>query len=311
MAERITGIFAPNLVPLDDHRQINEPELRRFIDWLIERGVHGLFVNGSTGEFTRFTEEERWRIVRVVCEQAKGRVPVIAGAGEAHVGQTLAACEAYLDYGARAAAIVSPYYFKLSQGAIGAYFREIATRSPIDLLLYNIPAFASPMSLETIRRLAELPRVIGIKESSGDMGFMLRLLAAVRGDRPEFSVMTGSEAVLVPMLLMGVDGGTHSIANVVPEALRQLYDWVGAGNVRDARAMQQRLVELLDLCLAAEFPEGLRLGAAMRGFQMGTGRQPLPLPVPFDSTRVAELIATLCRGRFCPELLAAPPPDSR
>src|SRR5687768_17411987 len=118
MAKRITGIFAPNLVPLDGNGNINEPELRRFIDWLIERGVHGLFVNGTRGEFTRSTAEERRRPVRVVCDQVTGRVPVIAGAGEAHVGETLAACEAYLGYGARAVAIVSPFYFKLSQEAI-------------------------------------------------------------------------------------------------------------------------------------------------------------------------------------------------
>src|SRR5688500_19821945 len=89
MADRITGIFAPNLVPLDNRGEINEPELRRFVDWLIERGVHGLFVNGTTGEFTRFTAEERRRIAQVVCEQAKGRVPVVAGTGEPNVRETL------------------------------------------------------------------------------------------------------------------------------------------------------------------------------------------------------------------------------
>jgi 4-hydroxy-tetrahydrodipicolinate synthase len=293
MAERITGIFAPNLVPLDGRGEINEPELRRLIDWLIERGVHGLFANGSTGEFTRFTAQERRRIVRIVCEEAKGRVPVIAGAGEAHVGETLAACEAYLGYGARAAAIVSPYYFRLGQEAIEAYFREIAARSPIDVLLYNIPAFASPMSLETIRRLAELPRVIGIKESSGDVGFMLRLLAAVRRDRPEFSVLTGSEAVLVPMLLMGVDGGTHSIANVVPEVLRRIYDAIVARQVEEAEVMQRGVLKLLDALLSLEFPEGFRKGAQMRGFEMGTGRQPLPATTGFDAARVANLLRAL------------------
>lgn len=310
MADRITGIFAPNLVPLDDHGEINEPELRRFVDWLIQRGVHGLFVNGTTGEFTRFTAEERRRIAQIVCEQAKGRVPVIAGTGEPNVRETLRACETYLGYGARAAAVVSPYYFKLGQEAIEAYFREIAERSPIDLLLYNIPVFASPMSLETIRRLSELPRVVGIKESSGDIGFMLRLLATARRDRPEFSVLTGSEAVLVPMLLIGVDGGTHSIANVVPEVLRCMFDAVRAGKIAEAESMQHGMNDLLDALLEAEFPEGFRMGAVLRGFRMGQGRQPLP-PLQYDSARVAKLIEKLTRGRFCPELLSSPPSPGR
>ena len=99
---RLTGIFTPNLVPLDQHGEINERELRRYVDWLIERGVHGLYPNGSTGEFTRFTAEERRRIVEVVADQAGGRVPILAGAAEANVKETLAACENYARMGARA-----------------------------------------------------------------------------------------------------------------------------------------------------------------------------------------------------------------
>jgi 4-hydroxy-tetrahydrodipicolinate synthase len=294
MAERITGIFAPNLVPLDDQGDVNEPELRRFVDWLIERGVHGLFVNGTTGEFTRFTPDERRHVVRIVCEQANGRVPVVAGTGEPNVRETLRACETHLACGARAAAVVSPYYFKLGQEAIEAYFREIAAQSPIDVLLYNIPACASPMSLDTIRRLSELPRVIGIKESSGDVGFMLRLLAAVRRDRPDFSVLTGSEAVLVPMLLTGVDGGTHSIANVVPEALRTMYDAVRGGRLNEAAEMQARVIELLDVLMAAEFPEGFRAAVEIRGFRTGKGRQPTGAQ-PIDPARVRSAIRAVLR----------------
>src|SRR5437867_3407468 len=92
MAAKLQGIFTPTLVALDERGDINEPELRRFISWLIEHGVHGLYPNGSTGEFTRFTAEERRRIVRIVCEEARGRVPVLAGAAEANVKETIAAC---------------------------------------------------------------------------------------------------------------------------------------------------------------------------------------------------------------------------
>src|SRR5437588_6500635 len=126
MPHKLTGIFTPNLVPLDSRGNINEDELRRYVDWLIDRGVHGLYPNGSTGEFTRFTVEERRRIVQVVCEQCRGRVPVLAGAAEANVRETLAACEVYAGYGARAVAIVSPFYYKLSPESVYAYFREIA-----------------------------------------------------------------------------------------------------------------------------------------------------------------------------------------
>ncbi len=155
MSAKLQGIFTPTLVPLDENNQINESELRRFISWLIESGVHGLYPNGSTGEFTRFTAEERRRIVQIICEECGGRVPVLAGAAEANVKETLAACEAYAAMGALAVAIVSPFYYRLSPESVYAYFAEIARNSPIDITLYNIPMFASPIDVPTIRRLAE------------------------------------------------------------------------------------------------------------------------------------------------------------
>lgn len=88
MTDKIHGIFSPHMVPLDDQGEIDEAELRRYIDWLIERGVHGLYPNGSTGEFTRFTPEERQQIVRIVCDQTAGRVPILAGAAEANIKET-------------------------------------------------------------------------------------------------------------------------------------------------------------------------------------------------------------------------------
>src|ERR1035441_131482 len=224
MSAKLRGIFTPTLVPLDARGQINETELRRFISWLIDRGVHGLYPNGSTGEFTRLTAEERNRIVKIVCDETRGRVPVLAGAAEANVKETLNACAAYADMGAEAVAIVSPYYFRLSPESVYAYFAEIARHSPIDVTLYNIPAFASPIDVPTIRRLAEFPRVVGIKDSSGDLAFMMRMIAAVRPLRPDFCFLTGWEAVLVPMMMLGCDGGTHASGNAVPEVTRRIYD---------------------------------------------------------------------------------------
>src|SRR5580693_8417281 len=125
MSQKLSGIFTPTLVPLDARGRINETELRRFVSWLIERGVHGLYPNGSTGEFTRFTAEERRRIVEITCDECAGRVPVLAGAAEANVNETIGACEAYHQMGAQAVAIVSPFYYRLSAESVYAYFAEI------------------------------------------------------------------------------------------------------------------------------------------------------------------------------------------
>jgi len=289
---KLAGIFTPLLVPLDERGRINEPELRRFVSWLIERGVHGLYPNGSTGEFTRLTPEERRRIVEIVADQASGRVPVLAGAAEANVKETLAACEAYAGMGARAVAIVSPFYYKLTPESVYAYFAEIAQNSPIDLALYNIPMFASPIDVPTIRRLAgEFPRVVGIKDSSGDLAFMMRMIAAVRPLRSDFSFLTGWEAVLVPMLMIGCDGGTHASSNAVPEVTRHMYDLARAGNLEEAMRWQYRILELFDAMLYPfEFPDGFRAAAELRGFHFGCGRQPQTNAQRADRTALTSVL---------------------
>ena len=274
---KLKGIFTPNIVPLDSKGEIHESELRRYIDWLIAKGVHGLYPNGSTGEFTRFTAEERIRIMEIICHQVRGRVPVLAGAAEANVKETVKACEKYYEMGATAVAIVAPYYFKLSPRAVYAYFKEIGDNTPIDVTLYNIPMFASPIDVPTIQRLAdECPRVTGIKDSSGDIPNMIRMIQAVRPNRPDFSFLTGWDAALMPMLLVGCDGGTNASSGVVPELTRKLYDLTTSYRIDEARELQYDIVTLFDAMLySAEFPDGFRTAVRLRGFDTGVGRQPL------------------------------------
>jgi 4-hydroxy-tetrahydrodipicolinate synthase len=276
MSEKIQGIFTPNIVPLDERCRINEEELRRYVDWLIERGVHGLYPNGSTGEFVRFTAEERRRIVDIMADQTRGRVPILAGAAEANTGETIRACEYYAQLGIRAVAIVAPFYYRLSPEGVYAYFKEIADNSPVDITLYNIPMFASPIDVPTVQRLAaECPRVVAIKDSSGDVPHMMRMIMAVRPERPDFSFLTGWEAALMPMLIIGCDGGTNATSGIVPEVTRRLYDLTLQHQWDAARDLQFRLLRLFDAMLySAEFPEGFRVALNLRGIRTGPGRQP-------------------------------------
>ncbi len=273
---RFRGIYCPHAVPLNADGDINEAELRRYVDWLIEHGVHGLYPNGSTGEFTRFTMEERRRIVEIVTDQAAGRVPVLAGAAEANVRETLAACEHYAGLGVDAVAIVSPFYYRLGSESVYAYFLEIARNTPVDLTLYNIPMFASPIEVDTARRLAEeCERIVGIKDSSGDLPFMSALIEGIRPSRPDWSFLTGWDPCLFAMLMIGCDGGTHASSGVAPELMRELFETTRAGHLDDARALQSRVARVFDALFAAgDFPEGFRMGAAFRGINTGEGRMP-------------------------------------
>jgi 4-hydroxy-tetrahydrodipicolinate synthase len=263
----IAGIYTPNLVPLTHKGDINEKELRRYIDWLIAKGVHGLYPNGSTGEFIRFSEEERRTLMRIVVDQVAGRVPILAGAAEANARETIKACEYYHELGVRAVAIVSPIYYRLGAESLYEYFREIASQSPIDVTLYNIPMFASPIDIPTIQKLAiDCPRIIGIKDSSGDVPHMMRMVSTIRPIRPDFSFLTGWEPVLVPMLMAGCHGGTHATSGVVPEITSAIYRLAQSGQWNEAFALQRKIVQIFDPMLKCEFPNGFRVAACLRGF---------------------------------------------
>lgn len=270
------GVFTPLLVPWDANGKVNESELRRFVPWLIGKGIRGVYANGSIGEFPRLTSVERRRVVKIVCEAAEGRVPVLAGVGEANVAETLDACAAYADYGARAVSVVSPFYYRLDASSVYAYFAELAAHTPIDLVLYNIPAFASPIDVSTFRKLAEFPRIIGIKDSTGDVGAMIKMITAVRPSRPDFAFLAGWEAVFAPMLTIGCNGGVVGSSNALPEILCSIFEAVRSGNLDRAVRTQYKFNPLFYAMLDdLPFPEGIRAATQCRGFQFGKSRQPM------------------------------------
>jgi 2-dehydro-3-deoxy-D-pentonate aldolase len=273
----IRGIFTPNVVPLHPDNRINEGELRRYTSWLIGKRVSGLYPNGSTGEFIRLSFGERLRVVEIMADENRDRVPILAGAAEPNIATVLEACKRYADLGCRAVSITGPYYFKVSQQSIEHYFREIARQSPIDILLYNIPQFSNEISLEVVKRLAaDCPRIVGIKDSSRDMPRFMDTLNEIKAIRPEFSCLIGCEEILLPVLMMGGDGGTIATSGVAPEAVMKLYDSFQAGDFAEAKRIQFKLLELIKTMFAAgNFPEGFREGVNLRGFDTGRGPQPM------------------------------------
>jgi len=272
----LSGIYAPNIVPYDHKGRIDEDELRRIIAWIGNKGVTGFYPNGSMGEFIRLSYEERKRVVAIVSEAAAGK-PILAGAAEPNVDLVLEMCGYCADLGCRAVSITGPYYFKLTQESIEAYFRELAAKSPIDIVIYNIPAFANEISVPVLKRLAlDCPRIIGTKDTSRDMPRFQQVLHEIKSQRPDFSALIGWEELLCASLFMGGDGGTLSSAGVVPEVIMKIYNEARAGNWAEAKRVQFKLLDLFSLMVnAPNFPEGFRAGYEMRGFKPGRARFPL------------------------------------
>lgn len=270
----ISGIFTPNLVPFNE-RGIHEDELRRMTNWLIEKGISGLYPNGSTGEFITMRYEERKRIITIIAQENRDRVPILAGASEPNLESVLDACQTYADLGCTAVSVMAPYYYKISQASIEHYFRTLAQRSPIDIILYNIPIFANEISVPVITRLAlECPRIVGVKDSSRDFPKFLNILNSIKPQRQDFSCLIGCEEMLMPSLIMGADGGVMATSGVVPEAVMRLYHEFVADHWQDAKRIQLSMLDLINTMLfGASFPQGFREGMIQRGFRMGPSRQ--------------------------------------
>ena len=291
----IRGIYTPNLVPFAEDGSIHEAELRRLINWLIAKGVTGLYPNGSTGEFIRLSFEERKRVIQVVVEETRGRVPILAGAAESNLRMVLEACHSYAELGCTAVSVTGPYYYKVSQESIEQFFRELAKRTPIDIVLYNIPQFSNEISVPVLKRLAlECPRIVGVKDSSRDLPRFLNTLHEIKPHRPEFSCLIGCEEILFPALFMGGDGGTIATSGIVPEVVMKLYREFLDGHWEAAKQIQLQLLDLINAMLyGTNFPEGFRAGMSLRGFNMGTSRQLLSPKEQSDLEGIRSTIACL------------------
>jgi 4-hydroxy-tetrahydrodipicolinate synthase len=268
------GIFCPNIVIFDAEGRINRPEMERYLDWLIEAGIHGLYPNGSTGEFVRLSVAERQEVVKIVVDVNQGRVPVLAGASEANLRDVLAMAEYYAKIGVDAISLVPPYYYKISNTSLFEYFAEIGQNSPLDILLYNIPQFTQELPLDLMERLLPYERIMGTKDSSRDLPRLLNTINRLRPQRPDYVVLVGCEEILFPSVLMGASGGTIATSGIVPEVIVEVYRCALEAQVERGRQLQFRILELINLMLlGVNFPEGFKTGVAVRGFDVGPARQ--------------------------------------
>ena len=272
-SRRFSGIFTANIVIYDEQGRIDHGEMERYIAWLIDAGIHGLYPNGSTGEFVRLSSEERRDVVRLIAEVNQGRVPILAGASEANIRDVLRMAEYYADLGADAISLVPPYYYRISDASLYEYFAEIARHSPLDILLYNIPQFTQELPLDTMEQLLGFERIFGTKDSSRDLPRIVNTMDRLRRQRPDYVVLNGCEEILLPSIVMGANGGTTATSGIVPEIIVELYDRAVAGDLERARELQYRLLPLINLMLlGVNFPEGFKTGVAVRGFEAGPPR---------------------------------------
>jgi 4-hydroxy-tetrahydrodipicolinate synthase len=222
------GVGTALVTPFKSDGSLDETALARFVDWQIEEGVNFLVPCGTTGENPALSADEHRRVVEITVQRAKGRVPVLAGAGSNNTGRAVELAEQAIDIGADGILTITPYYNKPTPDGLRRHFGAQAEaiekkKSAFPMVMYNVPGRTGlNMTAETTLRMArEIPNIIGVKEASGSMEQILTILR----ERPEgFQVISGDDAWTLPLLAMGSDGVVSVASNEVPRLMRQLVD---------------------------------------------------------------------------------------
>ncbi|MBM3188015.1 MAG: dihydrodipicolinate synthase family protein [Chloroflexi bacterium] len=263
MPERFEGVFPVLTTPLHDDETVDVPALRKLLRRVLDAGVHGMVVLGSAGEFAALTDAQKERVLATAAEEVAGRAPLIAGTGEPGTRRAVEATRTARRLGANAALVVPPYYYRPTDEAVIRHYRTVAAEGGLPVLLYNIPFFTKvELGLETVRALAEEPGIVGIKDSSANLGAFQRLAEIKSGT---FSVVTGSDNMLFAQLVAGGDGCISPGANVVPEWFVALWDAMRAGRWQEAWAVQGRIQALHRGIGYGAFPAGIKGALSLLG----------------------------------------------
>ena len=227
------GVYPAMLTPFNEEGKINEEELRRLIDWLIDEGVSGLFPLGSIGEFIHLNFEEKARIMEIAVEQSNGRVPVVPGTAASCASNCIELTRKARDLGCQAVVIAPPYYFPINQEMIEEHYEQVANALPdFPIILYNIPLFATPLSYDVVKRLSRIKNVVGMKDSSGSMVDMMNFMDKVRLIGEDLNILTGREEMLYATLMVGGNGTMSATVGVVPEVMVRIYMGLVRGRYR-------------------------------------------------------------------------------
>jgi len=274
---KLTGCGTALVTPFARDGSVDEAALRKLVDWQIAEGIHFLVPCGSTGEAVTLTPAEHRRVVEITVDQAKGRVPIVAGAGSNDTAKAVALSREMKAAGATHLLHVSPMYNKPPQRGIIAHFQQIADATDLPIIVYNVPGrTGSNIEAKTTLALAKVNHIIAVKEASGNMTQILDILR----DRPaHFSVLSGDDEMTLGILVAGGDGVISVVSNATPRKMAQLCDVAARGDFAAAKRLHFELLPWMRAAFIESNPMPVKAGMAMLGKMDNRLRLPL---VPLD-----------------------------
>lgn len=304
---RLRGIVPPMLTPLAAPDTLDVEGLERLVEHILGGGVHGLFLLGTTGEAPSLSYRLRRELIVRACRQVRHRVPVLVGITDTSFTESLNVARSAAEAGAEAVVLAPPYYFPSGQPELANYIRHLVVELPLPLFLYNMPAMTKTViEPDTLRAVANLPGIVGVKDSSGDLAYYEQVLAIAR-QRPDWSVLIGPEALLQKSLSLGGDGGVAGGANLCPRLFVDLFNAFERGDAETGARLQAQ-VETLDKLYrvgrhTSSIIKGLKCALSIAGVCDDVMAEPFGRFAPPERAKVGQLLAN--------ELAALPLPSGR
>ena len=287
MRTKFTGLGTALVTPFTKTGEMDEQAVRRLGRRQIDNGTHFLVPVGTTGENPTLDTAERVRMVEILVDEARGQVPVLAGAGGYNTKEVVHLAKAMHNAGADGLLSVTPYYNKPTQEGIVQHFKAIADATPLPIVLYNI-AGRTGVNIETatVARLAQVPTIIGVKEASGSLSQMCDVLNALP---PDFIVLSGDDALTLPLMAVGGRGVISVVSNEIPKEMAQMVEAAERNDFAAARAIHARIHPLMQINFIESNPGPVKAAMAMMGLLEETFRLPM-VPIKPESRAKVEAV---------------------
>jgi 4-hydroxy-tetrahydrodipicolinate synthase len=272
---KLRGIIPPVVTPFTAEQELDLPRLRAHIDLMLARGVHGIFVLGTTGEFYALDEHEKQAVTAAAVEHCRGRSPVYVGTGAETTREVVRLTRMAEKEGADGVSVITPYFIKPAQPELADHFRRVAESTRLAVVLYNNPATCGGLSIEpdTVARLAGVPNIVGIKDSSGDLQNTIEIIRNT--PREKFAVLNGRDTLILAALQSGAQGAIPASCNIAPELCVGIYESFAKGDVEAARAFQSRLHPIRMAMSLGTGNGAIKEAMALLGRPAGPNRWPI------------------------------------
>jgi 4-hydroxy-tetrahydrodipicolinate synthase len=276
-----TGCGTALITPFHADGSVDEGTLRKLVKRQIDAGINFLVPCGTTGESPTLARSEHLRVVEITLEEAKGKVPVLGGAGGYNTAEVIELASELRHLGVNGILSVTPYYNKPTQEGLYQHFKAIATAVPLPMVVYSVQGrTAVNVEPATLKRLAEIENIVGVKEASGNIGQMASVVHQV----PErFNVLSGDDAITIPLIALGGRGIISVASNEIPGEMTKLAQLAMAGDFAGARAMQRKWLPLMDVNFVESNPIPVKAAMAMMGLCEPVWR--LPMTPPSEQNR--------------------------